>query len=83
MDVQGAEELVLRGASNTLTSARPVIIFEIWPEGTALLDLPPYGAWELLESAGYEFFVVRRGEMYTAKTPPAGGNVVAIHKQQL
>ena len=83
MDVQGAEELVLRGASKTLTSARPVIIFEIWPEGTALLDLPPYGAWELLESVGYEFFVVRRGEMYTAKTPPAGGNVVAIHKQQL
>ena len=83
MDVQGAEELVLRGAYNTLTSARPVIIFEIWPEGTTLLGLSPYGAWELLEILGYEFFVVQRGAVYAAKTPPAGGNVVAIHKQQL
>ena len=83
MDVQGAEELVLRGASNVLTSVHPVIIFEIWPEGTTLLGLSPYGAWELLEILGYEFFVVQRGAVYVAKTPPAGGNVVAIHKQQL
>jgi FkbM family methyltransferase len=80
MDVQGAEELVLRGGWNTVTSARPIIIFEVWPEGAALLGLSPNGAWELLESAGYEFFAVRRGGTFSCiKSPPAIGNVVAIH----
>jgi FkbM family methyltransferase len=80
MDVQGAEELVLRGASNTLSSSHPVIIFEVWPEGAALLDLPPNGAWELLESAGYEFCAAAPGgTLSPIKSPPAVGNVVAIY----
>jgi FkbM family methyltransferase len=80
MDVQGAEELVLRGGWNTVTSAHPIIIFEVWPEGAVLLGLSPNGAWELLESVGYEFFAVRRGGKFSLiKSPPAIGNVVAIH----
>ncbi len=82
MDVQGAEELVLRGAGNTLSSAHPVIIFEVWPEGAELLGLSPYGAWELLESAGYEFFATDpRGMLSPIKSPPVIGNVVAIYGQ--
>jgi FkbM family methyltransferase len=81
MDVQGAEEWVLRGASNTLSSAHPVIIFEVWPEGAALLDLPPNGAWELLESASYEFYAAAPGgTLSPIKSPPAVGNVVAIYR---
>jgi FkbM family methyltransferase len=80
MDVQGAEELVLRGACNTLSSAHPVVIFEVWPEGAALLGLSGNGAWELLESAGYEFFsAFPGGTLSPMKSPPAVGNVVAIY----
>jgi FkbM family methyltransferase len=82
MDVQGAEELVLRGASSILTSAHPVVIFEVWPEGAVLLGLSPYGPWELLESIGYQFFAVDPGgALSSIKSPPATGNVVAIYRQ--
>jgi FkbM family methyltransferase len=80
MDVQGAEELVLRGASNTVTSTHPVVIFEVWPEGAMLLGLSPYGPWELLESIGYQFFAAGRGGILSSvKSPPAMGNIVAIY----
>jgi FkbM family methyltransferase len=82
MDVQGAEELVLRGACKTIASERPVIIFEVWPDGALLLGLSPTGSWELLESSGYEFFAVGRGAQLSAiKSPPAIGNVVGIHRE--
>jgi len=82
MDVQGAEELELRGAWNIVRSARPIVIFEVWPEGAVLLGLSPNGAWELLESAGYKFFAVRRGGAFSLiKSPPAIGNVVAIYAE--
>jgi len=82
MDVQGAEELVLRGAMEILTSSHPAIIFEVYPPGTVLLDLSPYGAWDFLEKLGYEFFVVdRQGTLRRELSPPADRNVVAIHKQ--
>lgn len=79
IDVQGAEELVLQGAINILKSAHPPVIFEIFPEGTAPLGLSPYGAWNLLSSLGYKFFVIRTGTAYPTNAPPAGGNVLAIH----
>jgi FkbM family methyltransferase len=78
MDVQGAEELVLRGAMKIVTSTRPLIIFEIFPEGTSLIGLSPFGAWDLLQSLGYKFFVVRSGRLCQATSRPAGGNAVAI-----
>lgn len=83
IDVQGAEELVLRGAFNILTSSHPAVIFEIYPEGTAPLGLPPYGAWDLLSSHGYKFFVIQTGKACRAASPPAWGNVVAIHDQSI
>lgn len=55
MDVQGAEELVLRGASRLLCSMRPVIIFEVYPSGAALLKLSKNGALDILKSYGYAF----------------------------
>jgi FkbM family methyltransferase len=79
IDVQGAEELVLRGSINVLTSWRPAVIFEIYPEGTRPLGLPPYGAWDLLCSLGYQFFVIQTGVACQMKSPPTSGNVVAIH----
>jgi len=83
MDVQGAEELVLRGASRIIQSRRPLIIFEIFPEGAHTLGLSGFGAWELLENLGYEFFTIdQRGALRKANSPPAVGNVVAIYGQR-
>jgi FkbM family methyltransferase len=80
MDVEGAEELVLRGAKRVVTSMHPAIIFEVYPVAAARLGLSASGAWELLAAWGYEFFVVGRGGTISPiKSPPASGNVVAIY----
>ncbi len=84
MDVQGAEELVLRGAQKTLASKNPVIIFEFYPEGADLLGLTPSGACNLLEGLGYEFFTVCSASTISKiESPPIESmyaNVVAIRR---
>jgi len=84
MDVQGAEELALRGAIEIVTSTRPVVIFELFPEGAASLGLSPNGAWNFLEGHGYEFFIVdERGTVSRLLSPPPTvANVLAIHRLQ-
>jgi len=82
VDVQGAEELVLRGAYKVLTSMHPTIIFEIFPEGTVPLGLAPHGAWEFLASLGYEFSVVDWSDgLRRQESPPGIRNVLAIYRQ--
>ena len=81
LDVQGAEELLLRGALATLPAHHPVVIFEVYPEGTVVLGLAAYGAWQLLEELGYQFFVVEDDETLTyVESPPVNRNVVAIYQ---
>jgi len=80
LDVEGAEELALRGALQFIVSSRPSVIFEVNPRASQGLGLRPFGAWELLENAGYRFFsLLGCGDLRKLGTPPAGGNVVAIH----
>ncbi len=80
LDVEGAEELALRGALPVIASFRPCVILEINPRASQGLGLGPFGAWELLENAGYRFFsLVEGGDLRKLRTPPAGGNVIAIH----
>ena len=79
IDVEGAEELVLRGALNTLTCMRPAIVFEINPGACSCLGLSPHGATELLQSLGYSCFVVgQRGTAFRLDSPPGYFNVLAI-----
>ena len=84
MDVQGAEELALRGAKEIVASTRPVVIFEFFPEGAASLGLSPNGTWNFLEGCGYEFFIVdERGTASRLLSPPPTiANVLAIHRLQ-
>jgi FkbM family methyltransferase len=56
LDVEGAEEMVLRGARRTITEWNPTILFEINVAATKQLGLEPHGAWELLRAWGYRFF---------------------------
>jgi FkbM family methyltransferase len=80
LDVEGAEELVLRGAQPFISSCRPTVIFEINPRASTGLGLRPFGAWEILENADYRFFsLLESGDLRNLSTPPAGGNVIAIH----
>lgn len=82
IDVEGAEELVLRGATGCLTRHSPIVIFEFNPDCAARLGLSPWGARDLLESLGYEFVVL--GKCATSDNPeyrPAYFNIVAIPKQ--
>jgi FkbM family methyltransferase len=82
IDVEGAEELVLRGATRCLTMQRPVVIFEFNPGCAARLGLLPWGARDLLESLGYEFVLLgdcaRSGDLHSR---PTYFNIVAIPKQ--
>ncbi len=82
IDVEGAEELVLRGAIRCLTTNRPIVIFEFNPGCAARLGLSPCGARDLLESLGYEF--VLPGDCARSNNPearPTYFNIVAIPKQ--
>lgn len=84
MDIQGAEELALRGATEILTSMRPVIMFEYHPQGAISLGLEADGCWTFLDRLGYEFFgVEQRGTATRLLSPPTTiANVVAIHRSQ-
>ena len=82
IDVEGAEELVLRGAIGCLTAHSPIVIFEFNPDCAARLGLSPWGARDLLESLGYESVVL--GNCATSDNPesrPAYFNIVAIPKR--
>src|SRR6266436_5741193 len=82
IDVEGAEELVLRGAIRCLTSYNPIVIFEFNPGCAARLGLSPDGARDFLQSLNYEFVVL--GDCANCKNPaqrPTYFNIIAIPKQ--
>jgi FkbM family methyltransferase len=82
IDVEGAEELVLRGATRSLALHKPVIIFEFNPGCADRLGLSPDGARDFLESLGYEFVVL--GDCANCENPaqrPTYFNIIAIPKQ--
>jgi len=82
IDVEGAEELVLRGAIRSLTTHTPIIIFEYNPGCAARLGLSPYGARDLLKSLGYEFVVLGDcANCEDAAQRPTYFNIIAIPKR--
>lgn len=79
MDAEGAEELVLRGATNLLTSMHPIVIYEKNPEASAHLGLAADGATKLLAGLGYKFFVHKQpGTACLDRLSPGYFNIVAI-----
>jgi FkbM family methyltransferase len=84
IDVEGAEELVLRGAVRCLTTQSPIVIFEFNPDCAARLGLSPWGARDLLESLGYEFALLADcARSNNPESRPTYFNVVAIPKRSV
>jgi FkbM family methyltransferase len=83
LDVEGAEELVLRGARSILARSHPTVIFEVHSLAAQRLGLDPVGSWSLLSSLGYKFFLlVDHGSLCPLKSPPAAStpiNLIAMH----
>lgn len=75
LDVEGAEELILRGCSRMLERDRPAVIFEVLPHAARRLGLDGLGAWGLLRDAGYRFYRVGR----RSRPEALAWNAVAIH----
>lgn len=79
IDVEGAEELVLRGALRCLREQRPIVIFEFNPGYPPRLGLSPWGARDLLKGLGYEFIVLDEGaRSNNPESRPTYFNIVAI-----
>ena len=82
IDVEGAEELVLRGAKGCLTSQSPIVIFEFNPSCATRIGLSPWGARDLLASLGYEFIVLDDWAISTnPSSQPTYFNIIAIPKR--
>ena len=83
LDVEGAEELVLRGAAQITAHSHPTIIFEVNAAAAKQLSLAPSGAWDLLRTWGYRFFfLTKSGDLAELDEPPAAHditNVIAVH----
>ncbi|BAZ48386.1 methyltransferase FkbM family protein [Nostoc sp. NIES-4103] len=82
IDVEGAEELVFRGATSLFSRMKPIVIFEVNSQATTRLNLSSDGAFNFLKQLGYQFFKVQntgelvRFESIKGKT----GNILAIHQ---
>ncbi len=79
LDIDGAEELVLRAASELLARHHPVILFEPHPEGTRRLGLQPDGTTRFLGELGYEIYSLdARGALQRADDTIAAKRWVAL-----
>jgi FkbM family methyltransferase len=58
MDVQGTEAQAVRGAVETLSRHRPLVLTEFWPQGTSEAGEDPRLVLEMYRSFGYEIRVL-------------------------
>jgi FkbM family methyltransferase len=74
LDVEGAEELALRGAAALFSRTKPLVLFEAWVGAGEARD----GAWRLLSSLGYAFYSVAPGGELRPQASPRHGNNIAL-----
>jgi FkbM family methyltransferase len=79
MDVEGAEELILRGATELFSHGQPRVIFEVNPQAAARLELSGRGAWDFLAARGYRFYTMQTDGTLRAIDAPASANTIALH----
>jgi FkbM family methyltransferase len=82
IDVEGAEERVLRGAIRCLTNHSPIVIFEFNPACALRGGLSPWGATDFLESLGYQFLLLGDcAKSSKMESRPTYFNIVAIPRR--
>lgn len=80
LDVQGAEGLVLEGATHTLRRHHPTILMEFWPYGLRNLGTNPRTLLEDLVARGYRIYALdRRTNTLTPTTVEA---ILAIEENR-
>lgn len=78
LDVEGAEQLVLRGAAKVFAEFKPIVMFEVSERPTAF-SLSPQGAWLWLANLGYSFWMIGPdGALRSQAWPPATQNTIAL-----
>lgn len=76
LDVEGAEELALRGAERLLSEHRPHVIFECYNAN----DQAAIGAYDRLSQKGYEFFLPEHGKLLALNGERRESfNILAVH----
>lgn len=81
IDAEGAEELVFKGASETIDRFKPAILFEVNSKAAEQLGLNGLGATKLLQEKGYEFFRIAREKGLSPANGSHEGNILAFHPE--
>lgn len=77
LDIEGAEELALRGAMDLLHRFRPILIMEANNSLQHSHKVSVGGVLNILTELGYSFFVVSNNELVNLESMPLGGNIIA------
>lgn len=83
LDVEGAEELVLRGAKIAIEKFRPKILFEISATALNRINLTQDGVHEFFQGLKYSFFAVQQNGKLNKLNVPGRGNNIAIPNEQI
>jgi FkbM family methyltransferase len=78
LDVEGAEELALRGTQASIERWHPVVLFEFLPEAPVEDGLQREGAWRFLEERGYALGIVQDDGRLLPADEPRDGNNIAV-----
>jgi len=71
MDIEGAEELALRGGKTLFAKFHPVIVFEMNLLAATRFGLDADGAWRYLQGLSYRFFILdKTGKLNPLESPP-------------
>jgi hypothetical protein len=81
LDVEGAEEIVLRSSRSLLEKNRPVVLFESNTEACARFNLTQQGTLDLLRELGYRIHAIGETGDLTEITRAETGvvNYLALH----
>jgi hypothetical protein len=84
IDVEGADELVCKGATQTLRNQRPTVLFEHNPAAAGKLNIDGKGTGTVLRYLGYDFFRIEQGkgiQVQPESMPET--NILAIHPERV
>lgn len=84
IDVEGADELVCRGALETLKSSLPPVFFENNSPAAVRMGLKANGTAAVLAELGYQFYNYHEnGLVRLETTEPGEGNFLALHRSKV